>query len=53
MSIQGAITTREVWMNSGLIFRCYGARAYLRCCLAVLLQKRTTFLDCVVRLGSA
>jgi hypothetical protein len=53
MSIQGAITTKDVLMNSGLILHCYGARALLRCCLALLLQKRTTFLVCVVRLQSA
>jgi hypothetical protein len=53
MSIQGAITTRHVLANSRLILRCYGPGAWLRCCLAVLLQKRTTFLACVVRLRSA
>jgi hypothetical protein len=53
MYIQGAITSRDVLVNSALIVRCYGARAYLRCCLAVLLHRRTTFLDCVVRLQSA
>jgi hypothetical protein len=53
MAIRGTITTRDVLMNSGLVLRHYGFRAYLRCCFAVLLQKRTTFLDCVVCLDAA
>ena len=52
MYIRGAVTTMDVLMNSGLILRCYGPRAYLRCCFAILLQKQTTFLDCVARLSA-
>ena len=51
MSIQGAITARDVVLNSGLIVRTFGPAAYLRCCLAILLGKRTTFLECVCRVA--
>ena len=51
MSIQGTITARDVLMNSGLIVRHFGASAYLRCCVAILLRRRTTFLDCVCHLS--
>lgn len=51
MSIRGAITTRDVLLNSGLILRCYGARAYFRCCVAIVLQRQTTFLACIACLG--
>ena len=47
MSIQGVITTKDVLLHSGTILRHFGARAYFRCCLAILTQRRTTFLDCV------
>jgi hypothetical protein len=52
MGIRGVITTRDVLLNSGLILRCYGPRAYWRCCLAILLQRQTTFLACVACLGA-
>jgi hypothetical protein len=51
MSIQGTITAKDVLMNSATIVRHFGARAYLRCCIAILFQKRTTFLDCVCHFG--
>ena len=47
MSIVGVITTREVLRHTSLIVREFGATAYLRCCAAILLRKRTTFLNCV------
>jgi len=47
MSIQGTITARDVVWNSRLIVRHFGPSAYLRCCVAILLGKRTTFLECV------
>lgn len=53
MAIGGVITTRDVFRHSGTILREFGPSAYLRCCLAVLLRKRTTFLDCVCRLGAS
>jgi hypothetical protein len=53
MSIQGAITARDVLLNSATIVRHFGAAAYLRCCVAILLRKRTTFLDCVCQLCPA
>jgi hypothetical protein len=47
MSICGAITTRDVLRHSAIIVREFGPAAYLRCCIAILLGKRTTFLNCV------
>jgi hypothetical protein len=50
MSIQGSITARDVLFHSATIVRHFGPAAYLRCCLAILLRRRTTFLDCVCHL---
>ena len=50
MSIQGAITARDVLLNSATIVRHFGPSAYLRCCLAIIFRRRTTFLDCVCHL---
>jgi hypothetical protein len=50
MSICGVITTKDVLRHSAVIVREFGPGAYLRCCLAILLRRRTTFLDCVCRL---
>ena len=47
MSIGGVITTRDVLRHSATIVREFGAVAYFRCCLAIVLRKRTTFLNCV------
>jgi len=47
MSICGAITTRDVLRHSATIVREFGAVAYLRCCVAIVLRRRTTFLNCV------
>jgi hypothetical protein len=52
MAIRGTITSKDLLMNSGLILRLFGARAWLRCWLAILLQRETTFLACVVRLSA-
>ena len=46
MAICGVITTREVFRNAAIIVREFGPRAFLRCCVAVLLGRRTTFLAC-------
>jgi hypothetical protein len=51
MSICGAITTKDVLRNGRTIVREFGAGAYLRCCFAILLRKRTTFLNCVCELA--
>jgi len=50
MSISGVITSKDVFRHSGLIVREFGPVAYLRCCVAILLRKRTTFLNCVCEL---
>ena len=47
MSICGVITTRDVLRHSAIIVREFGPAVYLRCCIAILLGKRTTFLKCV------
>ena len=47
MAINGVITTKEVIRHAGLIVRHFGPTAYLRCCLAIIGRRRTTFLDCV------
>ena len=47
MSISGLITTRDVLMHSATIVREFGAGTYLRCCLAILRGRRTTFLSLV------
>jgi hypothetical protein len=50
MSICGVITARDVLWHSAIIVREFGPGAYLRCCLAILLRRRTTFLNCVCEL---
>jgi hypothetical protein len=50
MSICGVITARDVLVHSAIIVREFGPGAYLRCCLAILLRRRTTFLNCVCEL---
>jgi hypothetical protein len=47
VAICGVITTREVLRHGATIVREFGTAAYLRCCMAILLKKRTTFLNCV------
>ena len=48
--ICGVITSRDVLLHTRVIVREFGPLAYLRCCVAVLLRRRTTFLDCVCRM---
>jgi hypothetical protein len=50
MSICGVITTKDVLRHSGTIVREFGAVAYIRCCVAILMRRRTTFLNCVCEL---
>jgi hypothetical protein len=47
MAIAGVITTKDVLRNTAIIVREFGAGAYLRCCLAILVRERTTFLNCI------
>ncbi|HYZ90368.1 MAG TPA: hypothetical protein VE620_13815 [Myxococcales bacterium] len=47
MAIRGVITSRDVLRNGGTILREFGPRAYLRCCMAMLLRRHRTFLDCI------
>lgn len=49
MSIQGLITTSDVLRHPVLIVGSFGVTVYFRCCKAVLLGRRTTFLDCAWR----
>ena len=47
MAIAGVVTTKDVLWHTGIIVREFGAAAYVRCCVAILFGKRTTFLTCV------
>jgi hypothetical protein len=47
MSIQGVVTSRDVLRHPVLIIASFGFVAYVRCCKALLLRERTTFLHCV------
>jgi hypothetical protein len=51
--IRGVITTKEVLRHTAVIVRDFGPQAYLRCCLAILSRRRTTFLECVFALPLA
>jgi hypothetical protein len=51
MAICGVVTTKEVLRHGAVIVREFGTVAYLRCCMAILLRKRTTFLNCVCELS--
>lgn len=53
VSICGVITTRDVLRHSAIIVREFGAAAYLKCCLAILLRRQTTFLACVCNVTRA
>lgn len=43
--MRGLITGREVIRHTPTIVRHFGPRCYLRCMLALLSRKRTTFLE--------
>jgi hypothetical protein len=47
MTIRGTITSRDVLRNGATIVREFGPRALWRCCMAMVLRRQTTFLDCV------
>ena len=50
--MQGTITTWHVIRHPVLIVRGFGPACYLRCVVAVLRRKRTTFLDASLRTPS-
>jgi len=50
--ISGVIRGRDVLRHGAVIVREFGAAAYFRCCMALLLRRQTTFLDCVCRMES-
>lgn len=43
--MQGVITSRDVASNLPLIWREFGSRCALRCIVALLTRRRTTFLE--------
>lgn len=47
--MNGVITTRDVIVNLGLIWREFGPRCCLRCVFALLRGRPTTFLECALR----
>ena len=51
MSIQGVVTTSQVLLHPALIVSCFGLRTFLRCCRAIILGRRTTFLECAFSWG--
>ena len=46
MAIEGVVTTTQVLSHPALIVSCFGVRTLLRCLKAIVLRKRTTFLEC-------
>ena len=46
MAINGVVTTREVLRHSILIVNSFGLRTLFRCCRAIVIGERTTFLEC-------
>jgi hypothetical protein len=46
--MEGVITTREVIANLGLIWREFGPRCCMRCVVALLRGRNTTFLECAL-----
>ena len=49
MSMCGVITTKDVLLYMPTIVRAFGPRIYLRCWLAIVHRRRTTFLSCIYR----
>jgi len=45
--IAGVITTKDVLLNSAAIVEDFGLRTWLNCCKALLLKRRTTFLELI------
>jgi hypothetical protein len=46
MAIQGLITANHLFRHPMLIVSGFGIGTYWRCCKAVMLRRRTTFLEC-------
>jgi len=46
----GVITGKHVVFHAATIVREFGGRTWLRCCVAILCRRRTTFLACVAGL---
>ena len=47
MTIRGMITGKDVVVYAGLIAREFGVGTLWRCCIAIVLRRRTTFLACI------
>lgn len=47
MTIRGTITSRDVLLYVATIVHEFGPGALLRCCVAMVLRRPTTFLDCL------
>jgi len=47
MPIRGMITGEDVVAHAGLIAREFGIGTLWRCCVAIALRRRTTFLACI------
>ena len=47
MAIRGMITGEDVVAHAGLIAREFGILTLWRCCVAIALRRRTTFLACI------
>jgi len=45
--IAGVVTTKDVLLHSATIVQDFGLRTWLNCCKAVLMNRRTTFLQLV------
>lgn len=47
--MRGVITERDIVVNLGLIWREFGAACMLRCVVAAVTRRPTTFLDLALR----
>ncbi len=47
MAIRGMITGEDIVAHVGLIAREFGIGTLWRCCVAIALRRRTTFLACI------
>ena len=45
--LRGFITSKDVFLRGTVIVREFGMSIWLRCCLALLTGRRTTFLELV------
>jgi hypothetical protein len=49
--MHGVITTRDVVVNLGLIWREFGPACAMRCLIALVRGRTTTFLDVALKAG--